>query len=93
MNATEAINELEKRGGVADKDWQGEKLEMKTDEEREQAWAEDQNAEDDQGQKTNDGFDSARFEIEIEDPKSKRQSSPKGLDALQRQRPVAKAVF
>ncbi|CAF1678437.1 unnamed protein product, partial [Adineta ricciae] len=32
MNATDVINELEKRGAVADKEWHGEKLEMKTNE-------------------------------------------------------------
>jgi len=40
MNATDVINELGRRGGVADKEWHGPKLELKTTEQREEeAWA------------------------------------------------------
>jgi hypothetical protein len=97
MNATEAISELEKRGGVADKEWQGKKLEMKTEEERAAAWSEgayDEDLENPQEEGKNNGVDN-RFEIEIDETKTKRQNSPNTniLDPLQRQRPVAKAVF
>jgi hypothetical protein len=103
MNATDVINELVKRGGVADKEWHGEKLEMKTQEQRaEESWAQsenDQDAEDQQEQETNNDVEPDRFEIEIEDSKSKKQNSLNGKDskvpsdALQRQRPTASAVF
>jgi hypothetical protein len=94
MNATDVINELGKRGGVADTEWHGEKLEMKTVEQRaEEGWGEGE-----QGQEKNNGIEPARFEIEIQDSKSKKQSSSYGInsnvpDGLQRQRPTANAVF
>jgi len=98
MNATEAISELEKRGGVADKEWHGEKLEMKTEEERAAAWSEgayDEDLENPPEQGKSNGVDNNRFEIEIEETKTKRQNSSNTniLDPLQRQRPVAKTVF
>jgi len=44
------------------------------------------------------GIENSRFEIEIEDPKAKRQTflngrDSNGLDALQRQRPTIKTAF
>ena len=102
MNAMDVINELERRGGVADKEWHGEKLEMKTNEQRaEEAWGEgdfDPEAGHQQEQKATTGIENSRFEIEIEDSKSKKANSSNAkdtniLDALQRQRPTAKTVF
>jgi len=95
MNATDVINELEKRGGVADNEWHGEKLEMKTQEQHaEEGWGESDA--DQQGQEKTNGVETARFEIEVQDPKSKKQVSSYGtnsnvLDGLQRQ--TANAVF
>ncbi|UJR35902.1 hypothetical protein I4U23_028645 [Adineta vaga] len=102
MNATAVINELEKRGAIADTTWHGEKLEMKTNEQRaeEGAFDEGENNQEGEYQSENgasNGFESSRFEIEVEDSKTKRQNSnnkdPNILDALQRQRPTTKIVF
>ncbi|CAF1653500.1 unnamed protein product, partial [Adineta ricciae] len=102
MNATDVINELEKRGAVADKEWHGEKLEMKTNEQRAEEGAFDENdpneEEGDYQSEPGDvnGIQTGRFEIEVEDPKTKRQNSSKDsniTDALQRQRPTTKIVF
>jgi len=102
MNATNVINELEKRGGIADKEWHGEKLEMKTNEQREEEAGIEGEYDPDAGyqeeQEINNGIENSRFEIEIEDSKSKKQNSSNSketniLDALQRQRPTAKIVF
>jgi hypothetical protein len=104
MNATEVINELEKRGGIADKEWHGEKLEMKTNEQREEEAGIEGEYDPEAGagyqeeQEINNGIENSRFEIEIEDSKSKKQNSSNSketniLDALQRQRPTAKIVF
>ena len=85
MNASEVMNELTKRCAVADKEWHGEKLQMKTDEERAEDWAageHDQDGENQPGQEINPD-EAGRFEIEFEDSKPKRQTS---LDGLQRQR-------
>jgi len=102
MNATETISELEKFGGVADQTWHGEKLEMKTNEERaeEGVFGEseyDQEADYQSGEGAIGGVENSRFEIEVEDAKSKRAGGntkdPNILDALQRQRPTAKIAF
>jgi len=102
MNATEVIKELEKHGGVADKEWHGDKLEMKSNEERaEEAWEEGGFGEDGgdrPGQFPNNAFESSKFEIEVEDSKSKKQNASNGrdsnvLDALQRQGSINKAVY
>lgn len=96
MNADIVISELEKRGGVADNEWHGDKIEMKTYEQR----AEEGHGEGEDGEEQGQNSEAAagRFEIEIEGSKSKRQNSPNGkdsnaFDALQRQRPTAGAVF
>jgi hypothetical protein len=93
MNATDVIKELEKRGGVADKEWHGEKLEMKTNEQRLQ---EQYEAAEGQEEQEKNVVETGRFEIEVEDSKSKNRNSLNGkevnvLDALQlqRQRPAA----
>ncbi len=102
MNANSVINELTKRGGIADQEWQGEKLEMKTNEQREEEWAGEENQENAEAQEGEEKDNSAaaadRFEIEIDDSKSKKPNSLNGkdshaLDALQRQRPTANAVY
>ena len=102
MNATDVINELEKRGAVADKEWHGEKLEMKTNEQRVEEGAFDEtdgNQEEGEYQSEQgdiNGIQTGRFEIEVEDSKNKRQNSnkdPNIMDALQRQRPTTKIVF
>ena len=75
MNATEVINELERRGGIADKEWHGEKLELKTNEERiEEQWTQGEYVEDFEGQQwqqTIDGGAYDQFEIEVENTESK----------------------
>jgi len=102
MNASEIIRDLEQKGAVADKEWHGEKLELKTNDQRAaEAWGTEENNQDfveknETG--TNGNVESSRFEIEVEDPKSKRQNSLNGkdsnvLDALQRQRSSDKVVF
>ncbi|CAF4678213.1 unnamed protein product [Rotaria sp. Silwood1] len=102
MNATETVNELQARGGIADKEWHGSKPEMKTAEEREQEVYEEgeyeQNGEERQWEGETDGVEHARFEIEVEDVKSKTQKTSNNkdsntLDGLQRQRPIANATF
>ncbi len=92
MNASEVMNELTKCCAVADKEWHGEKLEMKSYEQRAEEWAageNDQGAENQQGQEINPD-EAGRFEIEFEDSKTKRQTS---LDALQRQRATPGSVY
>jgi hypothetical protein len=96
MNATEVIKELEKHGGVADKEWHGEKLEMKTNEQRaEEALVEgvsEQGFEGQQEKGINNGTDNHQFEIEVEESKTNKRTS-NVLDALQRQQPTSSAVF
>ncbi len=100
MSATEVMNELIKCCAVADKEWHGEKLEMKTYDQRAEEWAAgeyDQDTEN-QGQDTTNPDDAARFEIEFEDSKPKHPTSfngkdSNGLDALQRQRAPPSAVY
>ena len=96
MSATEVIDELVKHGAVADATWHGEKLEMKTNEERaEEAWASQAAAEgfDEHG---DDPFQTqsepSRFEIENDGAKATKKESPI-LDPLQRHRASGKAVF
>lgn len=97
MNAADATRELIKSNAVADKDWHGEKLEMKTQEQRaEEAWAESELEQGANGQQT-DAAENGRFEIEMEDSSSKRLSSLNNTDAnvfdtLQRQRSAPKAA-
>lgn len=101
MGAAEVIHELERHGAIADKEWHGNKPELKTPEERAEEYVpEEENHSDDiesqqwQGPNTNGEFD--RFEIEIEDGKSKKLTNGKesnGFDALQRQRTTAQAIF
>ncbi|CAF0906949.1 unnamed protein product [Adineta steineri] len=104
MSATEAINELQNRGGIADIEWHGDKLDMKTNEQREEEGEFEEGEYDEQGayqeeqeQGASSGIEKSRFEIEIESSKSKKQSSSNSnspnLDALQRQRPSTKIVF
>lgn len=102
MNGTDVINELEKRGGIADATWHGEKLEMKTNEQRAEEGAFDEGEYNQDGEYKSEsgapnGVESSRFEIEVEDSKTKRQNSnnkdPNIIDALQRQRPTTKIVF
>ena len=101
MNANEVMNELQKHGGVADTEWHGDKLVMKTYEQRAEEWAAsegDEYEEQEIEQEGSNDVDASRFEIEVEDTKPKRQTSfgakdSNTFDALQRQRsPAAKAV-
>ena len=89
MNATDVVRELERKGGLADNEWHGDKLEMKTNEERaEEAWAaeaEEEEVDNPEDKPATTGIESARFEIEIEDPKAKNKKDANVLDALQRQ--------
>ena len=89
MNATDVIRELERKGGVADNEWHGDKLEMKTNEERaEEAWeaeGEEEEVDESADKPATNGIETARFEIEIEDPKAKNRKDANVLDALQRQ--------
>src|SRR5437868_1317513 len=94
MKATDVISELTKYGGIADKEWHGDKLEMKTYEQRAEAWAADEHNQEgeDQEEQENNGVDTGRFEIDVEETKPKRPNSLNGkdtTDALQRQRPTA----
>jgi hypothetical protein len=101
MNASEVMNELRKYGAVADKEWHGEKLEMKTHDQRAEEWAAseyNQEADEQQGEEKIDFADAGRFEVEFEDTKPKRQTSfdgkgSNGLDALQRQRSSPSTVY
>lgn len=101
MNANEVMNELQKHGAIADKEWHGDKLEMKTREEREEEWAANESYENEEeqiGQGGNNDGEAGRFEIEVEDTKTKRQTSfgakdSNTFDALQRQRSPASAVY
>jgi len=103
MNGKEVMNELEKRGGVADIEWHGDKLEMKSQDQREAEWAaseNDQDTEDQEKKEKVNPVEASRFEIEIEDPKTKQQTSANSkdsniIDGLQRQRPrpSANTVF
>lgn len=97
MNAYGALNELRKYGAIADKEWHGNRPEMKTYEERaEEALTEntyEQETENQPSQDTVNGVGYDRFEIETETSKS--QTSPKlngnksnTLDGLQRQRQI-----
>ncbi|CAF3888873.1 unnamed protein product [Rotaria sordida] len=95
LDATEAVTELQARGGIADKIWHGEKPELKTLEEREQeAIAEDNDDQDAEEKKLEakiNGIEHDRFEIEVEDAKLKPPKYPNGkdfkmADGLQRQR-------
>ena len=96
MNAADATRELIKSNAVADNEWHGEKLEMKTQEQRaEEAWAESELEQDANGQQT-DAAESGRFEIEMEDSRSKRPTSLNNtdtnvFDTLQRQSSAPKA--
>ncbi|CAF2507072.1 unnamed protein product [Rotaria sp. Silwood2] len=108
INATETANELQGRGGTADKEWHGEKPELKTPEEREQE-AYEQGEYDEEGEYVKNGEEQqwegetndveyGRFEIEVENAKSKTQNSSNNkdfniLDGLQRQRPTASTTF
>ena len=97
MNASDAMRELIKYNAVADKEWHGEKLDLKTNEQRaEEAWAAGGMEQGADGQET-DVVKNGRFEIEINDSKSKVPSSPNSSDTaafdnLQRQRSLPKAV-
>lgn len=103
MNASEVMNELQKQGGIADKEWHGEKLERKTYEQRAEEWAaikdhEYEEEEETIGQNGTNDLEAGRFEIEVEDTKPKRPTAygakdSNSFDALQRQRPAANTVF
>lgn len=102
MGASEVIQELTKHGAIADAEWHGEKLEMKTNEERaEEAWGTENYDEDVEGNYDPESpaqSEPSRFEIEVENPKSKQNGASNNkdapvLDALQRQRTTAKSVF
>jgi len=98
MKATDVISELTKYGGKADKEWYGEKLEMKTYEQRAEEWAASEHNQDGeyQQEQEDDDADSGRFEIEVEDTKPKRPTTLNGkdtTDALQRQRPTANTAI
>ena len=102
MNASEVMNELQKQGGIADKEWQGDKLEMKTYEQRAEEWAaakgHEYEEEEEIGQNGTDDLEAGRFEIEVEDTKAKRPTAygakdSNTFDALQRQRSAANTVF
>ncbi|CAF3036403.1 unnamed protein product [Rotaria socialis] len=103
MNAIGAIQELEKRGASADREWHGEKPELKTPEERaEETYPEEEYTEDvesEQWQGASNGIEFDRFDIEVEDPKLKAQESLNGkdsnmFDALQHQRTLpAQATY
>lgn len=91
FNSTAAVNELQTRGAIADKEWHGSKPELKVEEEYDEEAAEgdyEQGVEEQwQGATSGVGFD--RFEIEVESAKSKGSKSPNGKgslspDALQR---------
>lgn len=74
MNATEVTSELSKHGGVADKEWHGDEIQMKTSEEHQKEL------------KVNEyEQDAAKFEIEVENSPGKQRASFKSNDALQRQ--------
>ena len=96
MNATDVIRELERKNGVADNEWHGDKLEMKTNEERaEEAWADEEqegDVDDAANESGANGVESARFEIEIEDPKAANKKDANVLDALQRQTSNGRSV-
>lgn len=100
LGATETVSELEKRGAIADKEWHGDRPEMKTPEERaaETAAMEGEYTGDIEAQQwagTTNGVGYDQFQIEVEDAKSKAPRSPttrdsNGIDALQRQRATIK---
>lgn len=85
-------------GAIADKEWHGTKPELKPYEENaEEVEGEyEEGFEEQQWQGASSGIGFDRFEIEVEDSKSKVPKSPNGkdsviIDALQRQRQFAKA--
>lgn len=95
MNANEVLNELGKYGAVADAEWHGDKLEMKTHEQRAEEWAASEEHQDgeDEEEESIKVAEPGRFEIEVEDSKPKGQTSFNGLDALQLKRGTPNAVF
>lgn len=101
MTANEVMNELQKHGAIADKEWHGDKLERKTYEQRAEEWAAnpDRDYEEEQiGQNGSEDIEAGRFEIEVEETKPKRPTpygtkDSNSFDALQRQRSAANAVF
>lgn len=72
MNAEEVIKELERHGGIADKEWHGEKLELNNYK---------QHMNEVQGKQ---GIDNSQFEIEGSEGKNTLKDS-NICDALQRQ--------
>lgn len=75
MKAEEIINELEKQGGILDKEWHGEKPQLH------------HNLKENQEEQNIGSIGNNKFEIE--EPAAQRESTNKSLiilDALQRQR-------
>lgn len=81
LNAPEAINELNKRGAIADKEWHGEKIQMKTAEEHHKELTANENEQ-----------NADKFEIEIENSKEKPASFTYN-DGLQRQQTNPTSTF
>jgi hypothetical protein len=73
MNSTDTIQVLVERGGLADSEWHGEKLEMKSsDQHAEEQWAAHE-YESEATDKQDVGY--SRFEIQIDDQESNRKNS------------------
>jgi len=96
MSATDVIQELTKHGAVADTMWHGEKLEMKTNEERAQeAWAAEESAAGYEGhieEEFHVQSEPARFEIDVQGSKSTDTGVPV-LDPIQRHRSTGNSVY
>jgi len=103
METDEAVTSLIRAGGMADKEWHGEPLQLKSYEEHQEAAGLGQQEEGENGsdanQGVNNGLPKSQFEIEVKKINNKRQGSlPTNekqpvLDALQRQQSKEKTIL